>query len=140
MTEYRIRRISPRVARPVIVGAFPDDPVRDIWYPDARYWGAFDGQDLVAAAGVVPSQSYSDVVFLCNAGVQKEARKKGLQKRLIRARCNWARRNGYTYARTYTVTENVASSRALISCGFRPYWPCVRWVGDSVIYWQRKLV
>lgn len=136
----RIRRISPSMARPLIIGSFPDDDPSTVWEPNARYWGAFDGEGLVAAAGVIPSKSFSDVVFLCNAAVLEPARGKGLQKRLIRARCAWARRNGYVFARTYTVTSNPASACSLIACGFKPFWPRYKWAGDSVIYWMKDLI
>lgn len=108
------------------------------WEPEAEYWGAFDGPKLVAFAGAVPSETYSDAIYLCNAAVLPEARGHHLQRRLIRARLRWARDQGYAYARTYTIVENAASMCSLIACGFKPFWPKIQWAGEQV-YWRIAL-
>lgn len=135
----RIRRVEPETVRDMCDLLLRAEDNESTWKPDAEYWGAFDGPELVGYAGVIPSSSFSDVVFLCNAGVLPRARGKHLQRRLIRARLHWAKREEYIYARTYTVTFNPASARSLIACGFKPYWPRYPWAGDSVCYWYRVL-
>ena len=55
------------------------------------------------------------------AGVVKDARGRGLQKRLIRTRVAYAKRNRIPRCYTYVWVANYASMRSLIDCGFRPY-------------------
>ena len=105
------------------------------WEPSAIYWGAFDDETLVGFAGVKPSEADTRAVYLCNAAVLPEARGHRLQRRLIRVRLRWAKEQGFTLARTYTLTDNPASARSLIACGFKPFWPDVPWAGPHVCYW-----
>jgi len=134
----RIRKVEPEVVRELCGRLLPFDDGSTTWEPDDEFWGAFDGARLVGWGGLRQSRRWLDCVFLCSSGVLPEARGRGLQKRLIKARVRWAEKQGYYYAFTYTVPHNPASSRSLISCGFRPYWPSKPWAGD-VCYWHRPL-
>lgn len=80
-----------------------------------------------------------DTVFLSRAGVLPEARGQGLQKKLIKARCNHAKKAGYSWAVTYTSPENAPSFTSLQACGFLLYLPEYRWAGTEMLYWRKKL-
>lgn len=55
------------------------------------------------------------------AGVSFAYRRKGLQKQMIQARIAYARKLGYSTVETYVHGDNVASTRALLACGFVPH-------------------
>ena len=64
------------------------------------------------------------------AGVRPDARGQGLQRRLIRARVAYAKREGFPEVWTYTSNYNVASSNNLIREGFT-LWAPGSWGGSS---------
>lgn len=78
-------------------------------------------------------------LYLTRAGVLPEARGRGLQRRLIRARVAHARRLGLTGAYTYTLNWNEKSANNLIACGFRLWWPARPWAAKSAVYWYRDV-
>lgn len=78
-------------------------------------------------------------VFLSSAGVLPCARGAGLQRRMIRARIQWARTMGASTVITYTVYDNYASIVNLLKCGFEFYTPHYRWVGKDVHYFIKDL-
>lgn len=107
-----------------------DDPVGTDY---AAWWTAVsDSGEHVAFAG---ARAHEHGVYMIRCGVLPEHRGQGLQKRLIGARCRWARGRGPLY--TYTLPFNVSSANNLISCGFRMYRPQIRWLGDDVCYWAK---
>lgn len=111
-----------------------------VWRPSGEYWAAYDDSgDMVGFGGLVRSIWWSDVVYLHSAGVAPSARGNGLRRKLIAARCRWAKAHGFSYAITDTVTYNPISSRNLIRCGFMPWWPTYRWATDQSCYWSKKL-
>lgn len=131
----RIRKCEPELVEEMCNRLIGTD---DAWSPDGEYWGAWLDGALVGFSGLKPSQQITDCVFLHCSGVEPEARGSRIQRKMIRVRCNWARKNGFMYARTYTIPSNPASSRSLIACGFRPYWPNYAWAGN-VCYWFKTL-
>lgn len=107
--------------------------------PGSVHWLvlAVDGSAVgFASARIITAEN---VVFLSAAGVLPCARGKGLQRKLIRARCNWARRQGCTHAITYTVADNYASYSNLQKCGFALYPPANAYRGRDVLYWRKVL-
>lgn len=114
---------------------FPgDDPV-NVWDTRTVWWTL----GTQAFCGMRPTNE-TGVAFLCRAGVVPESRGKGLQKRMIRKRVQWARAEGMTEVVTYTAPWNVASARSLQACGFKIYAPHVRWAGDWMVYWSKGLI
>lgn len=73
------------------------------------------GCDPVAYAGLYID---GDEAHFSRAGVLKEHRGKGYQKKLIKARLAWCRRNGIVIVYTYTSAKNKISRRNLRACGF----------------------
>jgi len=140
---YSVRRVDP--TDPTIAAALvglqafclPGDAV---YYPTSGWWFlARDKAGAVAGfAGMVPSARWGDTVYFCRAGVLETHRGKGLQKRLIRARVNHARKLGYKWVITNTY-ENPASANSLISCGFRVFTPSKPWAAEGTTYWKLQL-
>ena len=77
-------------------------------------------------------------VFLNRAGVLPCANGQGLQKRMIRARIQWAKSIDADYAITYVLHHNHASIVNLLKAGFRFSEPAWKWAGD-VHYFMREL-
>ncbi len=116
-----------------------DTADRSVWSNHCECWIAVDNGDIVAFGSLKPSVQYRDVVYFNSAGVAESHRGLGLQRKLIRARLAWARKQGKHFAITDTVPENAPSARNLIACGFRPYSPKIPWKGSGACYWSRKL-
>lgn len=112
-----------------------DDWVGD----DHTFWIARDpiGKPVGFCSAIYrPERGY---VYLSRAGVIKTARGHGLQRRMIRARVAWARRQGASEVLTYTILKNYSSFPNLLKCGFQFYSPDVSYVGDDVHYLRLKL-
>lgn len=110
----------------------PADTSRGHW------WVAEHNGRPVAFAGVYASSKYAGVGYLCRAGVIKEYRGKGIQKRLIRIRERKARALGWGWLITDT-TNNPPSANSLIACGFQTFTPSSPWGADGTIYWRKRL-
>ena len=105
-------------------------------------WVVHDTDDRVcayASARMLTNEADNGAVYLDRAGVAKEARGRGLQRRLIHARTAWARRRGARVAITYTVMTGCTSGNNLARAGFRLYRPAYAWAGRDVLYWQKAL-
>lgn len=77
--------------------------------------------------------------FLLRAGVLPEWRGMGLQRQLIAARVQFAKRSGLSELVTYTVPTNLASANSLIGEGFKLYEPTSRWGGKAALYFRAEL-
>lgn len=135
----RIKKVKPILVKDLCDKVLTDEEGESVWIEKGEYWAVLDDQGkMVGFGGLKQSNVWSDTVFFHCSGVTPAARGQGLQKKLIKARLSWAKRNGYNWATTYTVVSNPASSASLISCGFKPYWPKNPWAGN-VCYWRKKL-
>lgn len=76
---------------------------------------------------------------MVRSGVVTKWRGQGLQKRLIKARVNMARRHGFSSVITYVLDWNLASANSLISCGFKLYTPNVKYAGNKAYYFKKPL-
>jgi hypothetical protein len=103
-----------------------------------NWWIAYQDNQPIGFAGIVPSARWSDVGYLCRSGVIFSARGRGTQKRLIRVRQIFAKKMGWSWLITDT-TDNPPSSNSLISCGFKLYDPSIPWGGKNTLYWRKKL-
>lgn len=110
----------------------PADCSRGYW------WVATDDDEPVAFAGLYRSTQWDDAVYLVRAGVMPSHRGIGLQKRLIRVRCTFAKRRGYRWAITDT-TLNPPSANSLISCGFQTFTASKPWGPKGAIYFRKRL-
>lgn len=97
------------------------------------------GKRIEAAfGGIRPSVRYAGTGYMNAAGVLPAYRGRGLQRRLIRRRLEYARERGWKWVITDTLNDNAASMTSLIACGFRPYSPAVRWASEAAVYWRRR--
>lgn len=104
----------------------------------STWWIAKLNNKAVGFCGVriLPSEPYG--AYLVRAGVLKRYRGRGVHRRLLQVRVNWARRNKIEELVTYTVPSNHPSMNNLIRAGFTTYKPGYRWAGDEdVVYWHR---
>lgn len=114
----------------------------DDWYKNknknAVYWLAWCDNKPVGycIASVIPSE---DACFLARAGVCKEYRGHGLQKKLIKVREVYCKKIGIKKMITYTLVENIASNRNLQKCGYWLYLPQNYWAGKETLYWYKDL-
>jgi len=114
---------------------------RDKPYDVSRghWWIAYTEEGKpVAFAGLVRSSAWVDCGYLCRAGVMREFRGKGLQKRLVQVREQQAKKLNWNWLITDTY-RNPASSNSLISCGFKLYDPTVPWSFKYALYWRKKI-
>jgi len=115
----------------------PGDAPSDTNY--GWWWIVYDAQNLPCAfGGLIRSVRWTNVGYLCRAGVLSSHRGHGLQKRLIRARIRQARALGWNWLITDTYL-NPASSNSLIACGFKLYEPLNPWGVKETLYWRINL-
>ena len=104
----------------------------------AWYWVGYFNKTPIAFCVLAPSLQWSDCVYLARAGVVKEFRGRGLQKRMISIRERWARKQGYKWIVSDT-TENPASANSLIGRGYKIYEPSNPWGFKHSLYWRKRL-
>lgn len=102
------------------------------------WWIIYFHGELAGFGSMLQSPKWSDCAYLSRAGVLEPHRGKGLQKRLIRLRCRFARAIGMNWVITDT-TDNVASSNSLISEGFKMFDPTEPWALPHSAYWRKNL-
>lgn len=109
----------------------------DDWEEGDAYWILRDELEPkgFCAARKVPLEN---VVFLVRAGILPSARGAGLQRRMIRTRIQWARKEGCAAAITYTGYNSYDSIVNLLRCGFRFYAPEYAWAGRNYHYFIRE--
>jgi len=115
--------------------------IGDLWPGDDHtYWELTDGKRTYAVFSAVyrPEKAYA---YLSYAIIDPTILHTGLQRRLIRYRLQWARKQGAIYAVTYTLLHNYPSISNLLKCGFRFARTPRGWhgVGDGVHYFERQL-
>lgn len=115
--------------------AFPSDN----WAGDDHtYWVARDGKTVVGFCSAVHREE-KGYVFLSRAAVIAAARGAGLQRRMIRARVAWAKKQSADVVVTYTTMKNYDSMVNLLKCGFRFFEPDEPFVGKKVHYYRLKI-
>lgn len=130
-TAPEVHQVLETLQRHCLPHDDPTFPKNGVW------WIGYDGQP-VAFCCIKPSRWWSDTAYLARAGVLGAWRGNGLQKRMIRLREQWARRNNYRWLITDT-SENPPSGNSLISCGYRLYTPRNPWALETSVYWRKKL-
>lgn len=106
-------------------------------FQEGWWWIVWHGNTPVAFAGM--KQNDPNSIYFTRAGVLREHRGHGLQKRLIRARHAQAKTvQGVQWMVTDT-TDNFPSSNNLMSLGFRLYDPEWRWAFEHSLYWWKSV-
>ena len=135
--KYRVRKAKEHQVTQVLalhLLCMPFDDV-DIKQDDA-HWLVYDETDTPVAFASAKFRKKDNYVYFSRAGVLPCARGAGLQKRLIKARLNWAKKVGADTAYTYTVLKNYPSMLNLLKCGFKFYEPTgvEAYVGEEYHY------
>lgn len=102
------------------------------------WWLAYQGDDAVAFAGVVPSTYARNSGYLSRVGVLQRHWGRGLQLRLMRAVEARGRRIGWDSIVSDT-TDNSFSANNFIKAGYRLFEPEVPWAWSHTLYWRRSL-
>lgn len=107
---------------------------------DDDWWIAYkDGLPVgFASMGAISTGGGQTGAYLSRCGVLTKARGRGIQRRLIRARVRYAKKQGLTFIVTDT-TDNPASANSLIAEGFNMYHPERRWAMPTSNYWFKIL-
>lgn len=108
-------------------------------FTEGHWWVAYKDGEAAGFAGMVPSARTPNAGYLKAAGVLKQFRGYGLQKRLIKKRLDHAKKLGWTHVVTETINHNSASANSLIACGFRMFSPEPGWGSSYACYWRRWL-
>lgn len=115
------------------------EPISERYFSDrVAWWLAEDDGYPVAFGGIAPSSKLLHVGYLCRAGVIPECRGMGLQRRLIRVREAYARRQGWSQVRTDAASAPSANNLARMGYQiFRPEKPWSQVPGT--IYFRKAL-
>jgi len=132
----KVEREVLRLDKSIFAGS-PKVVLADSWWWLVRNE---EGKPL-AYAGMRPAimDCHKGAAYMVRSGVIKSERGQGIQKRLIKARINLARRLGFQSVITYAMDWNLASANSLIGCGFKLYAPKVKYVGSDVFYFRKGL-
>lgn len=103
------------------------------------YWWVAKAGDNVHAFACLKVCVGMPYGYLARSGVYPASQGQGLQKRLIRARENYARKLGLTHMVCDTARTNYASSNSLIRCGYKLYQPIEPWAFPDGNYWIKRL-
>jgi GNAT superfamily N-acetyltransferase len=104
---------------------------------DVTHWVMWDGDKPVAYCSLRLCK-YGEV-FMARAGVLNSHRGRGLHRRMIKARLQFAKRKGYKHAVTYVEKFNPASVNNLMRCGFKYYNPDYEYAGKDFLYFILEL-
>ena len=112
----------------------------DEWVGDHHtFWIAYAPSGEVCGFCSAVQVDAEHSVFLSSAVVFPAHRGKGLQRRMIRHRIAWAKRNGATTVVTYTVPHNWRSINSILRLSFQYYEPAWAWAGRGAWYFFRPL-
>jgi GNAT superfamily N-acetyltransferase len=104
-----------------------------------HHWIAYDYDQPVALAQLVPSTLGDDIGYLKRAGVMPSHRGQGLQLKLLKVREREAKRLGWKRLVTDTALRNIHSSNNLIRAGFTLFEPPIRWGFATGLYWTKDI-
>jgi GNAT superfamily N-acetyltransferase len=72
--------------------------------------------------------------YFSRVAIKKEHRRRGLHRRTIYARMQYAKRLGWKGVLTYVSPSNIASANSLFKLGFQLYIPNYKWAGNEFLY------
>lgn len=101
---------------------------------DSRWWVLEEAENAYAGAYV----DTDGVLRLERVWVREDLRGRGLQRRFLRVREAWGRRQGCVWSRTYTHVDNVPSMRTLEAAGYRVI-KVTRYRGETYLRFVRAL-
>lgn len=93
--------------------------------------------DPIAFAGITQCTEAKNHGYLKRTGVLQSHTGHGLQRRLIRMRESYARKQGWTTIITDTSRDSLPSSNNLIKAGYKLYEPETPWGVPGALYWRK---
>jgi RimJ/RimL family protein N-acetyltransferase len=128
--KLKIRRTDDlELIKELSVEHFPDYKLEEEELEGAEWWLALLDGKPIGCAGLWVDSDRAHKAWLCRGLVAPEARGMGIQKRLIRARLRYAKKNNIPRVYTNVVCGNFASMRSLLACGLKPYY-----ISDDNLY------
>lgn len=103
-----------------------------------KWWVVTYKREPIAFAGITPSTLGDGIGYLKRSGVLPDHRGRGLQRRLLRVREQYAASQGWHRAVTDT-TENVPSANNMIRAGYILFDPKPRWAFEHSLYWTKTI-
>ena len=116
---------------------FPEDDL-DVG-PNSVHWTARDLCNKEPVGFCSVSDFGHGILFLSRAGLLREYRGRGIQRKFIRVRESFAKRNGYEVIITYTYKDNYQSMASLIKNGYKVYEPEYDYAGPDFIYFMKEI-
>ncbi|WP_439369532.1 GNAT family N-acetyltransferase [Bradyrhizobium sp. DASA03120] len=102
------------------------------------WWLAYQGDDAVAFAGVLPSTHVRNGGYFSRVGVLQRHWGRGLQRRMMRVVEARGRRIGWGSIVSDT-TDNPVSANNFIQAGYRLFEPEAPWAWSHSLYWRKLL-
>lgn len=138
---YKIKRVDGRRSRDLIMRMHDDifgpsekstlhDPATEGWW-----WIAYD-EAGVPAGFCALTQNHPRTGYLHRSVVYPQDRGHGLQRRMIRVRERFARKQGWWRLRSDTC-DSPHSVNNLVSSGYRNILPANPWGLKRSVYWQK---
>lgn len=105
------------------------------------WWFAYDCQEVVAFAGMVPNEPYDilGVGYIKRCFVMPEARHRGLQLLLLVHREHRAREIGWKMLVSDCGPNNHASASSFRKAQYELIEPEQKWAGKDDLYWRKVL-
>ena len=149
MGQYKIRLVGNWISLSDSNRKILDELDKDIFptdigckkrQPGRFWWLVYAGKKPIGFAGI---EYGSRDAFLCRAGILKEHRGHGIQRKLIRYRENHAKKMNVKDIITYVHSQSTSSINNLIKSGYLAYDPENHWAGTlrtETLYLCKKLV
>jgi len=115
---------------------FPDD---DFYYHNNNYYWLVNKGDKVVGFCIATIWTANRYIFLSRAGVIVSERGRNLQRRMIRVREQFARRNNINLLLTYVKKDNIPSFVNLIKTGYIVYNPQYPYAESDCFYLKKRL-
>ncbi|CCD84434.1 conserved protein of unknown function [Bradyrhizobium sp. ORS 285] len=143
LRRFRIREVD--ACEPDVVDTLKDLHARIFLdrapLPDfdvGHWWMASELGRPTAFAGLVPSVLGGGIGYLSRVGVLRECCGHGLQRRMMRAIEQRARRSDLCCIVSDT-TSNIISANNFIRCGYVLFEPAQPWAWGNSLYWRKMI-
>ena len=134
--KFEIRKTNDlELIKKLQLQILPTDEVYE--HKDMVCWIAWHKEEPVGFC--ILTNMGKSIAYLSRSGVLKEYRGHGLQRRMIRVRESYAKKQNFTKIITYTKIYNIKSSHNLQKCNFWLYRPEYEYADKDCLYWIKEL-
>lgn len=119
---------------------FPDSSPFDFLKEDIHIWKLVkkNRKDWVGFGALDMSHDNSIEPFLARGAIDPQFRGQKLQRKLIMARVNYAKKLGVEAVQTNTYADNYPSANNIIACGFKLFYSEVYKDEGMWLWWRKK--